>query len=237
MARRLRLARRDADARADERVQQRRLADRRPSDDRDVTAAMRSRSVTRRRVCSRAPRRAPAVAASCSAARRLARAAARRSTSAGNPAFDGEHAARALRRSSRRSRIRAPAAAAPAAIPAAASSDPCRASPDRRRAARRRSTASIVRARGVEAAVEEHGAEHRLHRVGQDRRRGRCRRSSLRLRRARTHAPSPRRRATLRQRVLVDEMRARRATVRLRECRETLVQSAARRRSSARRRR
>ena len=53
-------------------------------------------------------------------------------------------AARAPRRWSWSRRIPAPAGAAPAAIPAAASSDPCRAPPDRPAPARRRSRSTIT---------------------------------------------------------------------------------------------
>ena len=137
MARRLRLARCDADARADERVEQRRLAHRRPADDRDVSAAVTASRVTRSRILRRTAASA-AAAASCSAARRLLPVPARDDRKLGIRHSTANCCACAspVRRDDRVFGHRQPAA--PAAIPAAASSGPCRASPDRRRAAGRR---------------------------------------------------------------------------------------------------
>ena len=67
LARRVRLVRDDAELLADERVQQRRLADVRPADDRDEAAA----ALVLRQCCSPVSTTSIAAAASCSARRRL----------------------------------------------------------------------------------------------------------------------------------------------------------------------
>ena len=96
IARRLRLLRRDADLLADERVHERRLADARPADDRDVAAAKRGRCTL-----SASPRGFPGSpcvgacasatsAAACSAARRLLPRAGGDDAQRGNSAFDVE---------------------------------------------------------------------------------------------------------------------------------------------------
>ena len=123
--------------------------------------------------------RASPAAASCSAA--LARGAARPRCAgrARDAAFDLERAARAPRRCVATTRT-------PAALPPRLQQllQPRlgvlaeRARVDGRRAAGRR-PARTARARRLVAAVEEHRAEHRLERVGEDRRR-RCRRSPSR---------------------------------------------------------
>ena len=115
VARRLRLLRRDADLLADERVEQRRLADARPADDRDVAAAKRRRcgasaARARRPDCAAIARERLPAAAACSAARRL-RAGARWSTIAErrNAAFDVERLRVRFAAGRRRPRTPAPA--------------------------------------------------------------------------------------------------------------------------------
>ena len=157
---------------ADQRVEQRRLADVRPADDRDVAAAERRRCRAVRHAAARRRRRRAYAALG---RRLLGRAAARarcrgRDGQRGNPALDREGL-----------RVRLAGDVRSTAYSGTGSRRPCSHSCSRvfgslpsdagsAAASAGRVDALDHRARRIEAAVEEHGAEHRLERVGEDRR-------------------------------------------------------------------
>ena len=232
VARGLGLARGDRHVRADEVVQQRRLADVGPADDRDGPGAERRRSLM---ACAVA-----APPSSCASTR------LRRGLLGGAPAGARRPLAARPRSSTRHSTVKVCSCASPsvamhgvarqreargpAGAPAARSWDPCPRAASSARSSRLGEQALDRRARRLEARVEEDRAQQRLERVGEDRRARGSRRSSARPRPGAGARPGP---ALRRPRRARPGSRARRAAARgrLREAGESARRAAWRPRS------